>query len=262
MLCFATPLWACETDATVMADRDKPITSPQTHRYSEQKLPYSFQIKQIAIPITLFTVASTTLYIKEIKQWNTDAQILISSDKKFEHDDWFQYAPIATMWGLNICGVRSRHRFAEQTTTLALAIAFNAAMVNSLKYTIKYKRPNSETYNSFPSGHTATAFMGAEFLRMEYRDTSPWIGLSGYCFAVATGYLRIHNGRHYLSDVMAGSAVGILSVKMAYWVAPTINKLLWGSDLNNPKSSRRGSYRAVSPYASGDGAGVSFVASF
>ena len=90
------------------------------------------------------------------------------------------------------------------------------------KYTFKEKRPDTNARNSFPSGHTATAFMCAEFLYQEYKEVSPWIGYSGYLIATATGYLRIYNDRHYLNDVVAGACIGIISTKFAYWLYPKI----------------------------------------
>lgn len=89
-----------------------------------------------------------------------------------------------------------------------------------MKYSFKEKRPDSGARNSFPSEHTATAFMGAEFLRREYKEVSPWIGYAGYAVAAATGYLRIYNNRHYFNDVIAGACIGIVSTKLAYWLYP------------------------------------------
>ena len=96
--------------------------------------------------------------------------------------------------------------------------------VNTLKTTSKVERPDGSTRNSFPSGHTATAFMGAEFLREEYWDVSPWIGISGYVVAAGTGFFRMYNNRHWLTDVLAGAGIGILSTRAAYWLYPTISK--------------------------------------
>lgn len=39
-----------------------------------------------------------------------------------------------------------------------------ATSVNTIKYTAQVDRPDKSARNSFPSGHTAVAFMGAEFL--------------------------------------------------------------------------------------------------
>ena len=95
--------------------------------------------------------------------------------------------------------------------------------VNSIKYTSKVQRPDGSSYNAFPSGHTATAFMNAEFLYQEYKHISPWYGVVGYSLATSVGALRMLNNRHWLTDVCAGAGIGILSTKMAYWVYPLLN---------------------------------------
>ncbi|WP_458626789.1 phosphatase PAP2 family protein [Winogradskyella sp. PC D3.3] len=46
--------------------------------------------------------------------------------------------------------------------------------VNILKTTGNVKRPDGSSKNSFPSGHTATAFMRAKFLYQEYKEVSIW----------------------------------------------------------------------------------------
>jgi membrane-associated phospholipid phosphatase len=68
---------------------------------------------------------------------------------------------------------------------------------------------------SFPSGHTATAFALAMYISLYW----PKWALAGWIMAVAIGLSRIMTTAHYLSDVIAGIAVGILSVKVLvhYW---------------------------------------------
>lgn len=66
--------------------------------------------------------------------------------------------------------------------------------------------------------------MGAELLRREYWDVSPWIGVAGYAVAAGTGFFRMYNNRHWLTDVIAGAGIGILSVQAAYWLYPAISK--------------------------------------
>jgi membrane-associated phospholipid phosphatase len=68
--------------------------------------------------------------------------------------------------------------------------------VNAGKRITAETRPDGSNNHSFPSGHTATAFASAEFLRQEYKDISPWYGIAGYVAAIATGYLRIYNNKH------------------------------------------------------------------
>ena len=55
-------------------------------------------------------------------------------------------------------------------------------------------------------------------LWQEYKDYSPWIAYSGYAVAAGTGFLRMYNNRHWLSDVIAGAGFGMLSTKLAYWL--------------------------------------------
>ncbi|WP_262493995.1 phosphatase PAP2 family protein [Maribacter ulvicola] len=53
------------------------------------------------------------------------------------------------------------------------------------------------------------------------------MGLSGYAIATLTGYYRIVNNRHWLSDVIGGAGIGILSTKLAYWIHPFLKKKIF-----------------------------------
>jgi membrane-associated phospholipid phosphatase len=99
-----------------------------------------------------------------------------------------------------------------------MAIAIEFISVNSTKYISHIQRPDLGDHHAFPSGHTATAFMCAEFLRQEYKDVSPWIPAVGYAAATATGVLRVYNNKHWISDVIAGAGFGVLSTECAYFI--------------------------------------------
>ncbi len=141
---------------------------------------------------------------------------------KLKVDDYMQYVPMVAVYGLNLCGLKGEHHFWERTAILALAYATMGITVNGIKAAVGEQRPDSPARNSFPSGHTATAFMGAEFLWQEYGRAQPLIGYTGYAVATATGLLRIYNNRHWVNDVVAGAAIGMLSTKFAYWLFPRI----------------------------------------
>jgi hypothetical protein len=49
----------------------------------------------------------------------------------------------------------------------------------------------------------------------EYKDVSIWYGISGYVVATGTGFFRMYNDRHWLTDVAAGAGIGILCTKTA-----------------------------------------------
>lgn len=57
-------------------------------------------------------------------------------------------------------------------------------------------------------------------MRLEYKAVSPWYGYSAYAAAAATGAIKIMENAHWLSDVLAGAGVGILSTRVAYYVYP------------------------------------------
>ncbi len=77
----------------------------------------------------------------------------------------------------------------------------------ALKYAINAQRPNGGG-QSFPSGHTASSFMGAEFIRKEYGNA--W-GLPAYTAASWVGYTRVELHKHYWRDVIAGAVLGVAS---------------------------------------------------
>src|SRR5574344_2364870 len=140
----------------------------------------------------------------------------LKGNNKLTIDNYMQYVPTASVYLLNLCGVKGRHDFIDRTVILGMSWLMMGMITNTMKLSFGERRPDGSSRNSFPSRHTATAFMGAEFLYQEYKDISPWIGYSGYLIAATTGYLRIYNNRHYLNDVVAGAYIGIISTKFAY----------------------------------------------
>ena len=76
---------------------------------------------------------------------------------------------------------------------------------------------------SFPSGHTGTAFLGAELVRKEYGWG--W-GSAAYAVASTTAVLRMYNNEHWLSDVIAGAGLGILCANVGTWLRDPVTDLL------------------------------------
>lgn len=72
--------------------------------------------------------------------------------------------------------------------------------------------------------------MTATMLTKEYGHRSPWIGISAYSVATATGLMRMANNKHWLSDVLTGAGIGILSTELGYYLADLIFK---GKGINN-----------------------------
>lgn len=140
------------------------------------------------------------------------------------YDDWLQYAPAAAMLGLKAAGVKSRSSWGRMLVSDAFSAGLMAIAVNSLKYSCRVIRPDGSQRNSFPSGHTATAFMTATMLHKEYGHRSPWYSIGGYVAATATGITRQLNNRHWMSDIMVGAGIGILATEFGYYLADLIFK--------------------------------------
>ena len=64
------------------------------------------------------------------------------------------------------------------------------------------------------------------FMYKEYKDVSPWICVGGYMVATTTGALRIANRAHWLSDVIMGAGIGLLSVEIGYMLLPVWRNIL------------------------------------
>lgn len=132
-------------------------------------------------------------------------------------DNYLQYLPAVTPAVLNLFGVEGRHGFWKLALLEGGSYLLGAALLNAGKYGLGVLRPDGSAYNSFPSGHTFTAFTGAEILRREYGEEYPWIGIAGYAVATLVGAMRIYNNRHWAGDVLAGAGLGILSTSLVYW---------------------------------------------
>ena len=137
-------------------------------------------------------------------------------------DDYLQYVPLAASMLLCI-DKKNRDGWQDKILLAGTGTAIMGLLVTAGKSTIASLRPDGSKWNSFPSGHTAMAFLGAELVRMEY---GPLWGVAAYFIAATTGVLRMYNERHWSNDVLGGAGVGILSAHIAYWLLPVERKLL------------------------------------
>lgn len=174
-----------------------------------------------------------------VKKQNQDFRTLRNRFKPSFHshyDDYIQYAPLAATWGLKLAGVQSRSSWKELAVSNVFSAALMAGAVNTLKYTTKENRPDNSSNNSFPSGHTATAFMCATILHKEYGALSPWYSIGGYTLAGMTGVMRQLNNRHWIGDVLVGAGIGMIATDLGYFFSdliykPQFNMPLSGEDM-------------------------------
>ena len=215
---------------------------------------YKFNIKQLIIPSILMGYGLVGLESDQLKLYNTIVTDKIHDDidDKTSIDDFSQYAPALSVYALNLMGIKGKHNLRDRSIILGTSYLLMGTSVYAIKKTAKIQRPDKSDFNSFPSGHTATAFAGAEFMWQEYKDVSVWYGISGYIVATATGVFRIYNDKHWLTDVAMGAGLGILSIKAAYWLFPFVNNHIF-------KSKKTISSTMAAPFYNGKEFGVGMV---
>lgn len=134
------------------------------------------------------------------------------------HDsrDW---APAAAMIGLTWAYatlIDDRDGYAEGRAMLESA-AFSATSATLLKLAAGRRRPVEtpqvddwrNSGSSFPSMHATVTFAIGTVLAESGNEENRWIRrLLGYGLAAGTAYSRVHDGQHWLSDVVAGAALG------------------------------------------------------
>jgi len=217
-----------------------------------------FNYKQLIIPGVLLGYGFIGLESDQLKSYNSEIKEEVNEDidHKVSIDDFSQWAPAASVYALNAFGVKGKNNLKDRSIILASSYLMMSASVFALKNITKVERPDGSSNNSFPSGHTATAFAGAEFMYQEYKDQSIWYGIAGYAVATGTGLFRMYNDRHWLTDVVAGAGIGILSTKAAYWIYPYLQNKVFKSPKENKTTSM------IMPFYNGKELGCSFVRQF
>lgn len=133
----------------------------------------------------------------------------------YKADNYLQFMPVGIAYGLKMCHFKSRDDLLNMTVKLAKSELMMIAVVYPLKSLTKGSRPDTGAPTTFPSGHTAQAFLAAAFLDDQYRQVSPWISVGGYTIATAVGVSRMLNNRHWISDVFFGAGVGLASYRIS-----------------------------------------------
>jgi hypothetical protein len=224
----------------------------------------SYQMKNYKVIVLLFinltskaancNPDTTKPAVDNNKQWITPAAFLVTSilfsttpplnqfekninleikktGRQTEIDQATQFLPVVAVFAMDVAGLKSINPLRKQIQLFGASQLVAAAVVYPMKFITRRERPNGSDSKSFPSGHATRAFVSAEFLHQEFGHLSPWISIAGYTTASATAYLRLYQNEHWLSDVLAGAAIGMASTKLIYWV----NKKLQARPANKKK---------------------------
>jgi membrane-associated phospholipid phosphatase len=104
--------------------------------------------------------------------------------------------------------LKDQPRVSHVGVDLIQSLAMSEALTQTLKYTTRRERPDHSGRNSFPSGHAADTFAFATALE---RHLGWRYAVPAYVFASYVAVSRLPANRHWFSDAVFGSAVGIIA---------------------------------------------------
>ena len=222
----------------IKVEDSKPVSGSLKTQFITPLTSQPISLRSVVVPTAMIGYGAYTFANPGLKNLNLSVREEVwkerkNPDKQFPLDDYSVFAPAIAVYALNLAGVKGRHNFVDRTLLFGMSNLVGHGIVSTTKKLSAVIRPDSSNKFSFPSGHTAKAFISAEFLRQEYKDVSPWIGVAGYAVAAGTGFLRMYNNRHWLNDVIAGAGVGIISTRVSYWLYPKLKNTF----LNGQKSN-------------------------
>jgi membrane-associated phospholipid phosphatase len=206
---------------------------PHTYPYAQMKEDNFAKIIGIALPSAMITYGLISLGDNDIRGIDFHARHSLEINNRFWNthvDDYMQFSPAVAAYTLKLCKVESRHNLLEMTILYGVSSILAGGIVSKTKVITGRERPDHSNNLSFPSGHTQTAFVAAEFLHQEYKNQSVWISIGGYSAAAFVGIARIYNNKHWVSDVVAGAGIGILSTKVVYWTYPYFREKIGKND--------------------------------
>ena len=225
----------------------------------EENQTYStrFRVEQLVMPVALVGLGALGVGenspMRGINLAVRSGLYDVSKGVKLRFDDYVQYVPVAFYLTLDFMGLKAKHSFGERVAVAAVTYIAVTALSQGVKHIVREPRPDTGSRNSFPSGHTMTAFAGAELVRSEYG----WgVGMGAYALAATVGFMRMYNGRHWFNDVLAGAGFGILSARIGYWMLPLSRHIF--------RIPRKGQAMVASPmyYANTKAVGMSCAIQF
>ena len=173
--------------------------------------------------VTTLAVAAAHEYDDDVRNHFSNNRTTTVDPDRHSSRDW---EPAAAMVGLTWAYamlVDDRAGYAEGRTMLEAA-AFSAVSSEVFKLAAGRLRPFEtssadewrEGGNSFPSSHASVTFAIGTVLAESGNEDYRWLrrGL-GYGAASAVAYNRVHDGAHWLSDTVAGAALGIATAQFA-----------------------------------------------
>jgi membrane-associated phospholipid phosphatase len=183
------------------------------------------------------------LFLGSVKSYgqNWDIDILKSINPRYPTSEYWRSTSASAFYFSGVASIGTLiYGFANNNNQVRLnayeefvSVGLSTIASEGLKIGINRERPSNRYPNevfvssptrggSFPSGHTTLAFNTATTISLEYRKW--YVTLPAYVWAGSVGYSRLYLGKHYPSDVLAGSTLGIGTGYISHWLTKQLFK--------------------------------------
>lgn len=210
-LCYAAPIKANDKGTSLVFDSLPHKEKSNTDKINSFFASQIFQSTYVAVPLALNTVLykNKDINFRQIRNGSIP-------NFRYHYDDYLQFSHLVFAYALKSFGLNGHSSWKQFNASVLLSYALELSTVMLVKNNYSELRPDWGGFKSFPSGHTAFAFVGASILSKEYKDQYPWISIAGFSAATVVGISRVMNNRHWMHDVMAGASIGVLTTEISY----------------------------------------------
>ncbi len=101
------------------------------------------------------SIAPMGFFAASALSWNQRGEVRKFGNRyiptfRHHYDDYLQYLPAVTVFGLNAAGVKGKHTVKRAFVSYAFSAVIMGSIVNTVKYSAKVERPDGSSNNSFP----------------------------------------------------------------------------------------------------------------
>ena len=191
------------------------------------------QLLSLSLALSLFTMS--LVWGKNEAFLYLNANLGLVADKVFEYSSYLAEGWIWIPYFIVLVGLYKKDKafilmnflISTLLTQFAKNFIFTTAMrpmASGLDATQIHTVPGVEihTFNSFPSGHTATAF--TLFLLTTYLFPNKYALSIGIVYAIVCGYSRVYLAQHFPLDLAGGIFVALLTLPISIFIREKLNK--------------------------------------
>ncbi len=191
------------------------------------------QLLSLSLALSLFTMS--LVWGKNEAFLYLNANLGLVADKVFEYSSYLAEGWIWIPYFIVLVGLYKKDKafilmnflISTLLTQFAKNFIFTTAMrpmASGLDATQIHSVPGVEihTFNSFPSGHTATAF--TLFILTTYLFPNKYALSIGIVYAIVCGYSRIYLAQHFPLDLAGGIFVALLTLPISIFIREKLNK--------------------------------------